>query len=83
LSDQLSEFKYTKDDEAAWLELREKRKKERFYTDGDEDMDALDTEQMYSAISILEKETLDEVMGANSYYKILDEPSKSPEAVEF
>lgn len=83
LSDQLSEFKYTKDDEAAWLELREKRKKERFYTDGDEDMDALDTEQMYSAISILEKETLDEVLGANSYYKILDEPSKSPEAVEF
>lgn len=82
LSDQLSEFKYTKEDEILWKELSEKRKKERFYSDNGETIDAIGAEKMYEASLRLESESIDLMKGAHDYYPKLDEPSKSPDPVE-
>ena len=83
LSDQLAVFKYTKEDEQAWKDLSEKRKKERFYTDSEEDDGAVGTEKMYEAALRLESESIEVMKGAHDYYPKLDKESVTPPPVEF
>lgn len=67
LSDQLAEFKYTKEDAANWQEYKEEQKKVRFKVS--EESDAVTRENTRELFSRLEKESIDVMASANELYK--------------
>lgn len=74
LSDQLSEFKYTQEDQANWKKYKEQQKKDRFNINNDDNLlqreeDALQREQIEEVFRRLEDESIVNMSSTHELYK--------------